>query len=181
MRLLIFTVLLAVIAVICAYEDIKLSSHPPKVDEPEAVTETIVVQEVEEEEVPLAGYYRNNHNNPYLLAKIAMAEAEGEDLYGKMLVIQVVLNRVDSKSFPNSILEVITEERNGTYQFSPVGSGRFDEVEPSDECWEALNKVLEGEGPDTDALYFTSEKGDDTWHHNNLEYLFTHGGHRFYK
>ena len=47
----------------------------------------------------------------YLLAKIAMAEAEGEDTEGKALVIMVVLNRVWSNRFPNSVEEVIIETR----------------------------------------------------------------------
>lgn len=112
----------------------------------------------------------------YLLAKIAMAEAESEDVEGKALVILVVLNRVWSDKFPDSIPEVIFQER----QFSPVGNGRFDRVEPNRKCYEALeliqlNKWDESQG----ALYFESE-GESSWHKDNLRFLFQHGNHYFY-
>ncbi|MCI8528013.1 MAG: cell wall hydrolase [Lachnospiraceae bacterium] len=112
----------------------------------------------------------------YLLAKIAMAEAEGEDVEGKALVILVVLNRVWSDKFPDSIPEVIFQKR----QFSPVGNGRFDRVEPNRECYEALeliqlNKWDESQG----ALYFESE-GESSWHRDNLHFIFRHGNHYFY-
>lgn len=57
----------------------------------------------------------------YILTKIAMAEAEGEDTEGKALVILVVLNRVWDDSFPDTIEEVVMQEN----QFSPVANGRL--------------------------------------------------------
>lgn len=114
----------------------------------------------------------------YLLAKIAMAEAEGEDIEGKALVICVVLNRVWYKDeFEDTIHDVIYQKN----QFSPMADGRFDRVEPDDECYEALEMVMHGWDESQGALYFESEKSADNWHSRHLEYLFTHGGHRFYK
>lgn len=68
----------------------------------------------------------------------AMAEAEGEDTEGKALVMMVVLNRVWSDKFPDTIEDVIYQPR----QFSPVGNGRFDEVEPNEDCWAALDLIM---------------------------------------
>ena len=113
----------------------------------------------------------------YLVAKIAMAEAEGEDVEGKALVILVVLNRVWTDEFPGTIHDVIYQKN----QFSPIANGRFDRVEPDDECYEALEMVMSGWDESNGALYFESEKSADNWHSRHLEYLFTHGGHRFYK
>lgn len=113
----------------------------------------------------------------YLLVKIAMAEAEGEDVDGKALVILTVLNRVGSNEFPDTIYDVIYQPD----QFSPVGSGRFDAVEPSDECYQALDMVIDGWDESQGALYFESCSEADNWHSRNLEHLFTHGRHRFYK
>lgn len=114
----------------------------------------------------------------YLLAKIAMAEAEGEDVEGKALVICVVLNRVWYKDeFEDTIHDVIYEKN----QFSPISNGRFDRVEPDKDCYEALEMVMMGWDESQGALYFESEKSADNWHSRHLEYLFTHGGHRFYK
>lgn len=115
----------------------------------------------------------------YLLAKIAMAEAEGEGTEGKAMVIMVVLNRVWSNDFPGTIEEVIFEDG----QFSPTQDGRFEAVEPDAECWEALRMIMvekwdESEG----ALYFEATyNGENTWHSRNLEYIKTVGNHNFYK
>ena len=116
-------------------------------------------------------------DDSYLLAKIAMAEAEGEDVKGKALVILVVLNRVRTDEFPDTTHDVIYQKS----QFSPIANGRFDRVEPSEECYEALEMVMSGWDESRGALYFESEKSADNWHSRHLDYLFTHGGHRFYK
>lgn len=109
----------------------------------------------------------------YILTKIAMAEAEGEDTEGKALVILVVLNRVWDDSFPDTIEEVVMQEN----QFSPVANGRYEKVEPDSDCLDALELVMDGsEG----ALYFES-RSLSTWHQRNLKYLFKHGNHYFYK
>ncbi len=112
-----------------------------------------------------------------MLATLAMAEAEGEDTIGKALVILVVLNRVESDSFPDSIEEVIFQ--NG--QFSPVAAGhRFYSVTPNTECWEALEMVENGWDQSEGALYFRRCTEKSTWHSRNLVELYTHGNHTFY-
>lgn len=113
----------------------------------------------------------------YLLAKIAMAEAEGEDTEGKALVILVVLNRVWSDGFPNTIEEVIYQSG----QFSPISNGRFDRVEPDADCWAALDLImLDKWDGSCGATYFESES-ESSWHSENLDFLFQHGNHYFYK
>lgn len=113
----------------------------------------------------------------YYLAKIAMAEAEGEDTEGKALVMLVVLNRVWSDEFPDSIQEVILQKN----QFSPVASGRFDEVEPDEDCYKALELMqIQKWDESKGATYFESESAS-TWHQENLQFLFQHGRHYFYK
>ena len=112
-----------------------------------------------------------------MLAKIAMAEAEGESVEGKALVILVVLNRVWSDEFPDSIEEVIFQKN----QFSPVAEGgRYWTTEPDAGCYEALELVMGGWDESQGALYFEST-GKDGWHSRNLEFLFEFGGHRFYR
>lgn len=115
-----------------------------------------------------------------LLARIAMAEAEGEDTEGKALVMLVVLNRVWSDEFPDNIEDVITENNGTTYQFGPVApGGRWWTVEPDQDCWDALNLIESGWNGSNGALYFES-KSDSDWHRRNLEFLFQHGRHYFY-
>lgn len=112
-----------------------------------------------------------------MLAKIAMAEAEGESVEGKALVILVVLNRVWSDEFPDSIEEVIFQKN----QFSPVAEGgRYWTTEPDAGCYEALELVMGGWDESQGAFYFEST-GRDGWHSQNLEFLFDFGGHKFYR
>lgn len=119
----------------------------------------------------------------YLLAKIAMAEAEGESLETKVLIVLTVLNRVysDKPYFPDSVEEVIFQKTNGVYQFTPIGNGRWDRVEPNDECWEAVEIVNSTEYDFSQgALYFESCKGE-SWHSRNLEFICQSDNTRFYK
>lgn len=133
------------------------------------------IQAMEEREAYLAADEEVSEVE-YLLAKIAMAEAEGEDTEGKALVICVVLNRVASEDFPDTVEEVIYQEN----QFAAV-INRWD-VEPDEDCFDALAMVMGGWDESQNALYFESgDDGEESWHSSNLTYLFTHGVHKFYK
>lgn len=112
-----------------------------------------------------------------MLMKIAMAEAEGESVEGKALVILVVLNRVWSENFPDTIEEVIFQPR----QFSPVKEGgRYYTTEPDEDCYRALLMVMYGWDESCGALYFESCDGG-SWHSENLDFLYQVGNHKFYK
>lgn len=114
----------------------------------------------------------------YLLAKIAMAEAEGCNTRTKTLIILCVLNRVWSDEFPDTIHDVIFQ----TNQFSPIDNGRWDRVEPNEDCWEAVKVVMEAKYDYSGgATYFESCSDEDNWHSRNLEFLYESDGIRFYK
>ena len=114
----------------------------------------------------------------YLLAKIAMAEAEGCNTRTKTLIIMCVLNRVWSDEFPDTIEEVIFQEN----QFSPIDNGRWDRVEPNEDCYEAVRIVMEAKYDYSGgATYFENCADEDNWHSRNLEFLYESEGIRFYK
>lgn len=114
----------------------------------------------------------------YLLAKIAMAEAEGCNTRTKTLIIMSVLNRVWSDEFPDTIKDVIFQEN----QFSPINNGRWDRVEPNEDCYEAVRIVMEAKYDYSGgATYFESCNDEDNWHSRNLEFLYESDGIRFYK
>lgn len=114
----------------------------------------------------------------YLLAKIAMAEAEGCNTQTKTLIIMCVLNRVWSDEFPDTIKDVIFQEN----QFSPINNGRWDRVEPNEDCYEAVRIVMEAKYDYSGgATYFESCDDEDNWHSRNLEFLYESEGIRFYK
>ena len=124
----------------------------------------------------------------YMLAKIAMAEAEGESIEGKAMVIMVVLNRVHAEGFGNTIEDVIFEHHTNSkgkevYQFTPVQpGGRWYRVEPDADCWKALRMIeMEQWDESEGALYFEAVDREEGWHRNNLEYIKTVGNHNFYK
>lgn len=117
-------------------------------------------------------------DDSYLLAKIAMAEAEGCNIQTKTLVILTVLNRVWLDEFPNSIRDVIYQPN----QFSPISNGRWDRVEPNEECWEAVQIVMESQYDySSGCLYFEACDNPDNWHNRHLQFLFESEGVRFYK
>ena len=58
-----------------------------------------------------------------VLETIVEAEAGDEDIFGKMLVAGVVLNRVLDEHFPDTVKEVVFQNNGKTYQFSPVRKG----------------------------------------------------------
>ena len=114
----------------------------------------------------------------YLLARIAMVEAEGCNTQTKTLIIMCVLNRVWSDEFPDTIEEVIFQEN----QFSPIDNGRWDRVEPNEDCYEAVKVVMEAKYDYSGgATYFESCDDEDNWHSRNLEFLYESEGIRFYK
>lgn len=138
--------------------------------------DTSEVEELETSYQSVICSYDWDAEDAYMLTKIAMAEAEGEDTKGKALVMLVVLNRSWSCGYPNSLEDVIFQDE----QFSPVNSGRYDSVEPNEDCWNALELIESGWDESYGALYFES-KSKSTWHEDNLEFLFQHGNHYFYK
>ena len=145
---------------------------------PTTATTEPVAAAPEPKEVTLIESMDWDADETYILAKIAMAEAEGEDTEGKALVILIVLNRVWSPQFPGTIEEVITEKN----AFSSYSNGRYDMVEPDKDCWAALELVqIEHWDGSRGALYFekTPDPGESTWHSRNLEMLFIHGNHTF--
>ena len=175
----------------CSIFNFKGDTTKEHVEVNESYNETIKPQPLKqdkedvmiESEYPDFKYSKDwNSKDCYLLAKIAMAEAEGCDIKTKEMVILVVLNRVWSEEFPDTVEEVIFQEVNGVHQFTPVADGRWNKVEPNEECWEALNVVMKSQYDFSEgALYFESCKDKDNWHSRNLELVYEHKGMRFYK
>ena len=119
-----------------------------------------------------------DENDVYWLSRIISAEARGEPFVGQIAVGNVVLKRVESKSFPNNIYDVIFDRRFGI-QFTPAYSGAIYKV-PYDSCIIAAKISLEGVEV-VDALYFcTIAVSQRSWMHKNCRYVTTIGDHVFY-
>lgn len=120
-----------------------------------------------------------------VLLRIVEAEATGEDIKGKMLVANVILNRVKSSQFPDTVKEVVFQKNGDTVQFSPIADGRYWSVKITSSTREAVERVLNGEDESQGALYFSARskanKSNMNWFDNHLTWLFKYGGHEFYK
>lgn len=136
---------------------------------------------VEKAEEPL--YWLTSEDMDALL-RIVEAEAGTEDENGKLLVANVVLNRVNDKHFPDTVKDVVLQRENGVTQFSPVSNGRYYSVTVTQETMTAVERALAGEDISQGALYFAARKYADSdrmkWFDEHLSFLFEYGGHEFF-
>lgn len=114
------------------------------------------------------------------LLRIVEAEATSEDLKGKILIANVVFNRVRVRGFPNNVYDVIFDPG----QFSPIRDGRFFSVPITNSTIEAVNRALAGEDYSQGALFFVARSMADAdnvaWFDRDLKRLFRHGVHEFF-
>lgn len=94
-----------------------------------------------------AGSYSNSDIN--LLARLVYGEARGESYTGQVAVAAVVLNRVRSSSFPNTISGVIYQP----YAFSIVLDGQIN-LTPNETAYKAAKAAMNGYDPTGGAIYY---------------------------
>ena len=156
--------------------------------QPEAAEKATADGEKEEESAAAAArqsVFSVTQEEVEILQRIVEAEATGQDVKGKILVANVVLNRVMSDGFPDTIKEVVFQRTGDCYQFSPIQDKRYWSVEITEGTVEAVERALAGEDYSEGALFFAARKRADkenmSWFDNNLTYLFQYGGHEFFK
>ena len=102
------------------------------------------------------GYVSSDHR---LLAKLVYAEARGEPYKGQVAVAAVVLNRVSSSSFPNTVSGVIYQSG----AFSCVDNGSINNT-PNSSCIRAALDALNGWDPTGGCLYYYNARtAKDKW------------------
>ena len=143
----------------------------------QAAAETAMEQEEPVREV-FTDYSESDYN---VLLRIVQAEAGNCDIEGRVMVANVILNRVESGSFPNTITKVVYQK----HQFSPVSNGSIKRCKVTTETVEAVERALAGEDLTDGALYFmnrrASSKKNANWFDRHLEFLFKHGNHEFFR
>lgn len=116
----------------------------------------------------------------YWLSRVISAESQGESLYGQIAVGNVVLNRVASPEFPDTIKSVIFDTRNAV-QFEPTANGTI-YLDPTAKSILAARLVLNGANSVDDCMYFFNPSlSQGTWIRQNRLYYATIGCHRFYR
>jgi len=134
----------------------------PIVSEPKVTTSTVTEVAVEAatiSETPTATYSASDLD---LLSRLIMAEAQGESYNAKVAVGAVVMNRVKSSSFPNTIHDVIYQTINGYVQFTPVSNGWINKPADADSI-KAAKEALSGVDTTNGALFYFDNTTTNTW------------------
>lgn len=127
--------------------------------------------------VPAQANY--NEEDLYWMSRIISAESRGEPLLGQVAVGNVVLNRVADKEFPNTVKEVIFDDKYAI-QFEPVENGTVYQ-EPTASAVLAAKMSLEGADVIGPALYFYAPKlSPVNWINQNRPFHMTIGCHDFH-
>lgn len=107
-----------------------------------------------------------------LLALVVEAEAGNQDLTGKRLVVDVVLNRVDCPLFPDTITEVLEQEN----QFTTMWNGAVEKAgwNMQEDDYKAVMMEIVGPRLDTDIMYFTAGS-----YNKSCTPAYIHGDHYF--
>ncbi|MGM0437562.1 MAG: cell wall hydrolase [Bacillota bacterium] len=122
-------------------------------------------------------YDKIDNEDKEILARAIHAEARGEPFKGQVAVGAVVLNRVKSSSFPNTIEKVVYQDG----QFSSVKDGQINLL-PNENAYKAAQEALEGNDPSKGALFFYNPKTAKTiWWLGTRQKLTTIGNHVFAK
>lgn len=109
------------------------------------------------------------------LMKIAQAEAGTEGVYGQFLVMCVILNRLNSDDYPNSIGEIISQKN----QFETYSKGVYQDAEPTVDSHLALALLEKNIDTDLSIIGFeTKANGESLLQY--FDYSYTYGNHNFY-
>lgn len=116
----------------------------------------------------------------YWLIRIVEAEAGDQDEIGRIMVTNVIFNRVKSGKFPSTVKSVIFQNNGRTYQFEPVKNERIYNITPSEITINCVDRAINGEDYSQGALFFTMKTSSRSWFNTSLTLLFVHGDHYFY-
>jgi spore germination cell wall hydrolase CwlJ-like protein len=124
--------------------------------------------------------YKMSFEERELFYRLVNAETEGEPYEGKLAVATVIVNRLKSAEYPNTIRGVIMDNNWG-YQFTPVIDGRINNP-ASAEAKRAVDEVIAGKRSfSSNVLYFVNpDKATNSWIMQKKTYLKTIGKHDFY-
>lgn len=119
-----------------------------------------------------------SHNETELLARIIYAESKGEPYLGQVAVGAVILNRIDSPDFPNTLAGVIYQP----LAFEPVQNGTINQAVPQNaDARRAAQDALNGYDPTGGCLYFYNPKTAESKWIWSKQIVKTIGKHNFAK
>ena len=121
----------------------------------ETKIENMVSNDISEETIKeiVKSTYDFTEEEITLIAKLTIAEAGNQSDYGKRLVIDTVLNRMDSPYFPDTVEGVIFQK----YQFSPVWNGGIDKYVPDEHIIDLVKEEI-NDRTNSEVIFFTAGK-----------------------
>ena len=167
-----------------AEEETKVEQSTEVIVENETEQPSASIEENEEHQVAEPEFVLEFSEEDYqVLCTIVEAEAGDQDAKGRILVANVIINRVKKEGkFGSTIKEVVFAKSGNTYQFSPTRpGGRYYRVTASELTIECVDRALRGEDYSEGALYFCMKTSTNSWFNTKLQFLFKHQDHYFYK
>ena len=148
-----------------------------KLDEEQIKSKKAATGDSTEPEQPKSGSVTKVTEDEYdLLLRIVHAEAGDQSLKGRIMVANVILNRVESSKFPDDIRSVVYQSG----QFSPVRSGRIDTVKPDATTTKAVDEALAGTDYSCGALFFCMKSSASRFEQYHTR-VAEEGDHVFFK
>ncbi|MGI5848455.1 MAG: spore cortex-lytic enzyme [Christensenellales bacterium] len=123
-----------------------------------------------------SGNSRSGNSDVYLLARLVYGEARGESYTGKVAVAAVVLNRVESSLFPNTLAKVIYQKG----AFSVVDDGQIN-LSPDSDALKAARDAINGWDPSGGALFYYNPNKTSNVYIRSRPVICTIGDHIFCK
>ena len=141
--------------------------------------EMVTILEADVEVTPNRPAISITENDYQVLLKIVEAEVGTEDLYSRMIIANVIINRMQHSYYPDTIEEVVFQNDGKVYQFSPILDRRYFTINVSNKTVIAVNNALAGYNNSQGALAFvnrsiTSDKIME-WFDNNLIFVVKYG------
>ncbi len=124
----------------------------------------------------ISGNTTNSDSDVYLIARAVYGEARGEIYVGKVAVAAIILNRVASADFPNSVAGVIYQPG----AFDAVADGQIN-LSPDEECIRAARDAFSGWDPTNGCLYYYNPATATNKWMLSKPVLFVAGNHSFCK
>ena len=115
----------------------------------------------------------------YWMARIIRIESHNEPFLGKIAVGNVIMNRVNSRSFSASTVRAVIFDRANGVQFPPAHTAAMTARDPCATCIIAAKLALEGANVVDNALYF-NERRLNSWARRNRPFVTTIGNHDFF-
>ena len=146
------------------------------------VSENLGAEVTWDEELYIADvktYESSFDDSLFWLSRIISAESAGEPLEGRVAVGNVVLNRVESKDYPNTVREVVFDRKGGV-QFTPVANGTINNS-PTRGSVLAAKLAVRGESYAGDSLFFMNPRiSTSSWISKNRKFFASINNHDFY-